>query len=387
MSKGAPVDSLKSEAGKALEHLDAICTSPSFAPSKRCQEFLRYIVLETVEGRGDQIKERNIAREVFGKGEDFEPGEFSLVRVKAGELRKRLSDYYQSTPGDGIRIELPPGSYVPRICAHPEPAVAAAAAEPRLDPRLEPVVIPPPPPVHRRRFLWLACGTAAAASAAGLYPLLHHKAGPLDELWRPVFATKVPLLIFIPVMREKDGSITEWVGIGPSAALRRAADFLTSHRYPYHLRFGSELTFSQLREQPSLLLGGFEVEWTLRMTHDLRFAPYEDPNTGLRAFIDRQTKQTWEEVKHAPNPYVDVDYGILCRLFDSVSGQIVFLAVGTQTFGTEGAASLLFDPSLFAAVIQRAPANWDTKNFQVVIRVAVIGTTPSPAEIVATHFW
>ena len=377
-----PVDSLKSEAGRALEHLEAVCQSASFVSSRRCQEFLRYIVLETVEGRGDQIKERNIAREVFGKGDDFEPGEFSLVRVKASELRKRLFDYYQSTPQNGIRIELPPGSYVPRISTQQKSPVV----EPPLEPVQAPAQPPLQPPLHRRRFLWLASG-AAAAAAAGLYPLLRYKSDPLDRLWRPVFATRQALLIFIPVMREKDGAITEWVGIGPAAALRRAADFLTSHRYPYHLRFGSELTFSQLREQPSLLLGGFEVDWTLRMTHDLRFVPYQDPNTGLRAFIDRQTKQTWEEVRHPPNPYVDVDYGILCRLFDSVSGQIVFLAVGTQTFGTEGAASLLFDPALFARFIQHAPSDWEMKNFQAVIRVSVIGTTPSPAEIVATYFW
>lgn len=379
MNKGAPADSLKSKMSKAVEHLEAICTSPFFVSSKRCQEFLRYIVLETVEGRGEQIKERNIAREVFGKGDDFEPGEFSLVRVKAGELRKRLSDYYQAAPEDGLRIELPPGSYVPRICTlREEPA---AAPEPAV------TLAPAPRPFNRRRFAWLAGCTLGAAGAAGLYPLLHHKPDPLDLLWRPVFATRAALLIFIPVMREKDGSLTEWVGIGPAAALRQAADFLTRHRYPYHLRLGSGLTFSQLREQPSLLLGGFEVDWTLRMTRDLRFAPVEDSNTGERAFIDRQTKQTWKAVKHPPNPYVDVDYGILCRLFDSVSGQIVFLAVGTWTFGTEGAASLLFDPALFAGLIQHAPANWETKNFQAVIRVSVIGTTPSPPELVASYFW
>jgi hypothetical protein len=95
----------------------------------------------------------------------------------------------------------------------------------------------------------------------------------------------------------------------------------------------------------------------------------------------------WTAVKHPPNPYVDVDYGILCRLFDSITGQIVFLAVGTQTFGTEGAASLLFNPELFAQVVKQAPSNWETRNLQAVIRVSVIGTTPSTPQLVATHFW
>lgn len=378
MKTDGSIDASNLPAASVREHVDNICSSPYFISTKRCQQFLRYVVGESIEGRGEQIKERNIAHEVFGKGTNFEPGEYSLVRVKAGEVRKRLSDYYEATPSNGIRIELPVGSYVPRIHTTQEPAP--------FEPGSAPASVATKG-VSRRRFLWMAGGAACLAGAASLVPLLRRKPAPLDLLWRPVFATKTPLLIFIPVMHESNGAMTEWVGIGPTAALRRAADYLDAKRYPYHLRFGSELTFAQLREQPSLLLGGFEVEWTQRMTHDLRFAPYVDPQTGLRAFIDRQTNQTWTEVKHPSNPYVDVDYGILCRLFDPATGQIVFLAVGTQTFGTEGAASFLFSPELFAGVARHAPAGWESKNLQAVVRVSVIGTTTTNPQLVATHFW
>ena len=97
-----------------------------------------------------------------------------------------------------------------------------------------------------------------------------------------------------------------------------------------------------------------------------------------------------EPVKRPENPYVDVDYGILCRLFDSTNGQIAFLAFlafGTQTFGTESAANFLFYPELFSSLIKQAPSNWETKNIQAVIRVSVIGTTPSTPQLVASCFW
>lgn len=361
-----------------MEHLDGICASPCFVSSKRCQQFLRYVVVETMHGRGELIKERNIAQEVFAKGDDFEPGEHSLVRVKAGEVRKRLSDYYESASDKRIRIELPVGSYVPRIHTNEAPPLVAGLGQAATSGAR---------PVGRRRFFWMAGGSLGLLGAASTVPLFRARTTPLDLLWRPVFATKAPLLIFIPVMHEPDGDMTEWVGIGPAAALRRGADFLDAHHYPYHVRFGAELTFAQLREQPSLLLGGFEVDWTLRMIRDLRFAPLLNAQTGQRSIIDRQTKQTWTPVKHPPNPYVDVDYGILCRLFDSATGQIAFLAVGTQTFGTEGAASLLFNPELFSQLVAQAPSNWMTKNIEAVIRVSVIGTTPSTPQLIATHFW
>jgi hypothetical protein len=363
------------------KHLDLLFLSSSFAGSKRCQEFLRYIVLEVVEGRADQINERNIAHEVFGKGTSFEPSEDSLVRVKAREVRKRLTDYYQTAPDSSIKIELPLGGYIPLV----QRSLNLSLRDNFPDQEAS----SPARPMGRRRFAWILGGMAGAfgITSVAIPPLLQLRSSPLDLLWRPIFASKAPLLIFIPVMQLKDGSITEWVGIGPSAIYGRAAQFLTRYHYPYQLRFGSDLTFSQMREQPSLLLGGFYSMWTLMMTHNLRFAPLSNDNKTEQAFIDTQTKQIWKPVQHPPNPYVDVDYGILCRLFDAETRQISLVAVGTRTFGTEGAAGILFDPNSFADVLQHAPHNWETKNFEALIRVSVIGTTPSSPQVIATYFW
>ncbi len=364
------------------QHLDTLFDSPNFATSKRCQEFLRYIVFEAVEGRADSIKERNIAHQVFGKGTSFESSEDSLVRVKAREVRKRLSDYYQSVPDSGLRIEIPLGGYVPLVHRSQNPVASGALPDGVAQNIAR--------PLNRRKFAWMLGGALGVlgATSASVSPLFRHRSSPLDLLWRPVFASKAPLLIFIPIMHLKDGSLTEWVGIGPTSIFGRAAEFLTKHNYPYHLRFGADLTFSQMREQPTLLLGGFDSMWTLMMTRGLRFAPITTDDDGIeQAFIDRQTKQIWKPIQHPPNPYVDVDYGILCRLFDSATRQISLVAVGTRTFGTEGAASILFDTEMFSDLLKHAPIHWETKNFQALIRVSVVGTTPSTPQLLATHFW
>lgn len=362
---------------QTIEHLDAVLASPCFATSRRSQEFLRYIVMETVHGRGDQIKERNIAQEVFGRGTDFEPGEDSLVRVKAREIRKRLAEYYDSTPAGCIRIELPLGGYVPQIRATceshkeeiPNNEVAVAGK-----------------PITRRRFMWLLGGSGTALGAASIATMFYRPRRPLDLLWTPVFATKTPMLIFIPVLKDRaTGALDDRVGIGPAAALRRAADFLTRHKYPYHLRFGADLTYSQLREQPSLLLGGFSSDWSLRMTRDLRFSLKRD--NADQVIVDNSSGRTWQAVNPTANGYADQDYGILCRLFDSASEQIVMLAAGITTFGTEAAANTFFDSVAFDQVVQQAPDNWSQKNLQAVVRVSIIGTTPSSPQIVASHFW
>jgi hypothetical protein len=377
--------------GRAIEHLEEILSSPAFSSSKRCQQFLRYIVIEATNGRSEAIKERNIALEVFGKGTDFEPGEDSLVRVKAREVRKRLSEYYESGADHGLKIELPVGGYIPRIhstakqipkpgTSQPEPpaladAVPAAAGSP-----------------SRRKFGWMLGGALggalSVAGAVSFAPLISHRSGPLDRLWRPIFDSKVPLLIFIPVLTDRgNGLLTDRVGIGPAAVLRRASDFLTARNYPYHLRFGADLTFAQLLEQPSLLLGGFSSIWTERVTSGLRYTLDASDNESSGCIRDTKTGQRWKSVGARPNGYADQDFGLLCRLFDSQSGQIVLLAAGITTFATEGAGSVFFNTASFSALLRHAPANWETKNFQAVVRVSIFGTTPSSPEIVATYFW
>jgi len=384
MPTETPSAPLTSSTDQVMEHLQAICKSSAFLPSKRSQEFLRYVVMEALHGRADLIKERNIAHEVFSKGDDFEPGEYSLVRVKAGEVRKRLADYYKSASEEAVRIELPVGSYAPRIhfsgkTAVPDPFPAEPAITAAEDKTGK---------SSRRRFLLAAGGTVTAAVvAACTWPLLRPKPA-LDLLWRPVLATRQPLLIFLPVLHETDDDLTDLVGIGPVVALRQAADFFTEHHHPYNLRFGADLTFSDLREQPSLLLGGYTADWTRRILSNLRYVPFASGDVQVeRSFVDTQTKKVWTAIRRTQTPYADTDYGVLCRLFDSISGQIVFLAVGTWTFGTEGAASLLFQPDHFSALMQQAPKNWESKNFQAVVRVSVIGNTSSPPQIVASHFW
>lgn len=361
-----------------LRHLQSLLESPAFVSSKRCKEFLSYIVLESVHGRGDQISERSIAYEVFGKGNDFEPGEDSLVRVKAREVRKRLSDYYGATSESGIRIEIPLGSYSPLIQAVTDQGPASTPEQPKRDARR----------FDRRRFAGMLGGTVALVGAGCTYPLLHHRMTPLEMLWQPVFKTRKPLLIFVPLFTDKaTGLLTDRVGIGPSAILSTAASFLGKENCPYHIRFGADLTFSQLREQPSLLLGGFSSVWTLRMTRNLRFTLSDLQDPKEQVVLDRQTHQVWKPVNRQPNGFADQDYGIVSRLFDEESGQIVLIAAGVTTFGTEGAANMLFDPVAVANLVAKAPRNWATKNFQAVIRVSILGVTPSIPELVAAYFW
>lgn len=104
------------EEARILRHLHILLESKFFRTAPRLRDFLRYVVIETLAGRGQQIKEYSIGVNVYGRRPDFNPKEDAIVRVEAIKLRARLAAYYHSA-GDSrsIQILLPKGGYVPCI--------------------------------------------------------------------------------------------------------------------------------------------------------------------------------------------------------------------------------------------------------------------------------
>ena len=114
--------------------LDRILSSTTFQQVDRLKRFLRFIVTEHVEGRGDELKEYVVGVQVFGKESTFDPRTDPIVRVQARRLRARLERYY-ATEGehDELIIELPKGGYAPvirqrEIRQHPHRSLGAFLA-------------------------------------------------------------------------------------------------------------------------------------------------------------------------------------------------------------------------------------------------------------------
>src|SRR5580692_1509297 len=125
------------------EEMTRVLASHEFRSSKRSQDFLRFVVEHTLRGSADILKERTIGIEVFGRPTSYDPSDDATVRVKAGEVRKRLGLYY-STQGaaNPLRIEVPSGGYVPEFHV-----MDISRAEP---PRVEPALAVPSPGIELR---------------------------------------------------------------------------------------------------------------------------------------------------------------------------------------------------------------------------------------------
>jgi hypothetical protein len=96
-----------------LSQIDKLTSSHVLHGSESLCKLLRYLARHVLDHPGTPIKEYQIATEVFGRSSDFDPQLDSMVRVQAGRLRVKLSEYHA---GDGaedpIIVELPKGTYV-----------------------------------------------------------------------------------------------------------------------------------------------------------------------------------------------------------------------------------------------------------------------------------
>jgi TolB-like protein len=107
-------------------HLEQALSSPLFRKAERQARFLRFVVDAALQSPEAPIKEFEIAIAVYGRRTDYDPRTDPIVRVEAARLRARLREYYEVTPPQRVRIDIPKGQYVPLFIpveAGPAPAV------------------------------------------------------------------------------------------------------------------------------------------------------------------------------------------------------------------------------------------------------------------------
>ena len=220
-----------------------ILASPEFCSSQRCQEFLRFVVEQSLAGHADVLKERTIGVEAFGRATDYETNLDGVVRIKASEVRKRLSLYYAgSGKAAKVVIELPVGNYVPTFTARESSSSSNGSAE-RNSERAAAVsenqIKDDGGSEHRSRrsligITLIAIAAAAAISLSAYWWRSHHAASVLNEFWEPLLRGPGPVLIaaaYVPVyahdarMPNDQGELTlmpdQYVGGGDLVAAAR----------------------------------------------------------------------------------------------------------------------------------------------------------------------
>jgi hypothetical protein len=366
------------------EQLDRILSSSLFKNSKRYPNLLRFVVERALEGHTDPLKERTLGIEVFGREPDYDTNLDPVVRTTAVEIRKRIAQYYHEVGHEvEIRIDFPPGTYMPEFRMPPKPAVVA-----------------PSPEVSRPELRKKPVYTAVLLLTAGVFALVIARywfaPSPLERFWSPVLNSSDPVSIFIgqnagdaPVKTLMELQDSEKVAFADSTALAKITGLLMSHRRTFRTRLQPSAEMEDLRDGPAILIGAFNNSWALRLTGQSRFHFMRTPATDSSWIQDNQHPEMtkWSHVMSTPYSEITEDWAIVSRVVDPTTGRVVVTASGLAKFGTEAAGDFLTCAKCMAEMASAAPAGWYRQNMQIVIAANVIGRAAGQPRVVATYFW
>ena len=372
------------------QELDRVLASHEFRSSKRSQEFLRYVVEHALSGQGEMLKERTIGIEVFGRPTSYDPSDDATVRVKAGEVRKRLGLYYSSEGAHNpVRIELPSGTYVPEF---------QTPAAPTPIP-----IVPVKAPARKTRFSvrYIAAGVGLLAVAALFWIAPWRAATALDQFWAPLLAGSSPAFVcaaFVPVWGlDRDPSGTppvqtadfvalndQFVGGGDLIATSRLTAMLTRMKRPYRLKVGNDVTFADLRSGSAILVGYSYTRWK-EISSQMRYLIEVSPS--FAGITDNGRRTEWAIANLPRDRRTTEDYAIVTRVFHADTHATLVEIAGITQYGTDAASDLVTNNDLMNEEFAKASPGWQKKNLQLVVHVKVIGGAPSSPKVVARYFW
>jgi hypothetical protein len=410
LSEQAEIWTPSSEEEKAavLAQLERLLQSPHFHKSKRFPVFLKYVVREALAGRADNLKERTLGIEVFGKDPSYDTTEDPIVRVTAGEIRKRIAQYYQE-PGHEreIRLLLPSGSYVPQFC-FTEDSKEASRSPARVastEPLAPAPLLGAAPP---RSISWgkrvVVAGVLAAAVAGGLTWHAFHRSA-LEEFWTPFVNSPDPVLFCIadqsqystitlrdaadPLRQTTLNDHMVTVIIDDISPLVNIAGLLQTYGRTYRVQGETATTLTDLRRSPSVFIGAFDNGWTLRLTAPLRFHFANNPEMTRFWIEDRNhpDKKDWLLDRPHQDTGTYKDYAIVARMIDANTDRFVVVAAGIARGGTVAAGEFLVDARHLDELVRQAPKDWSRKNLEVVLETQVIDGRSGPPRIDAVYAW
>src|SRR5271156_1515603 len=123
------VPKTEEEKDQVRRQMERLLETAHFKNSRRYPALFRFIVEETLEGRGEFLKERLLGVRVFNRPTDYDTADDPIARVTIAEIRKRIAQYYHEEAHESeMRIELMPGRYEPEF--YPRKAATLPASEP-----------------------------------------------------------------------------------------------------------------------------------------------------------------------------------------------------------------------------------------------------------------
>jgi hypothetical protein len=397
------------EQARVERQLERVLAHSSFRNSRRYQAFLRYIVEEKFRDNGAHLKERMIGVSVFQQPLNYDTNANSVVRVTAGEIRRRLAQYYlEATLEDEILIELPVGSYVPKFHIRdvaPPPETILLDLERQLPPGGEefskqeiPVVQESANPSkaaawsHTAIIALFISSCLLLVSFAVAFATRRGTTTETDRIWKGAFGSQNVLLCagsLDTVRRSESHAQVQHSYVGFSFTTARTAVIIgTAIGHAGGSAFllpEQDTNFGDLQRSPAVLIGAFSNEWTLRLQAPLRYQFFRSSDGSLAGIVDTKNPGSKRFMIDASQP--TRDYGIVAHFRSPTTGQSTVIAAGLAMHGTAAVRMFLSSPELLKEFSKSAPSGWEKRNYEIVLASDLINNLADPPTVVDAYFW
>ncbi len=399
------------------ELLGEILTSPAFKGSRRSQQFLQHIVNRTIDGRADELKERNLGVELFARPATYDTGEDAIVRVTASDVRKRLQQFYLVNNPE-IRIELVSGSYTPEFRR-----VELTVVEPK-----QIAEVKHPAKVGRPWGRVALCGAAALLILAslGLWARQHSanlsvgNISPWSRILKPNRQTVLVLsdpdisaaqsLMAAPLSLSDYANGNYWPNLGAfSPDLQRSLRTMRGANVPavdvataLNIDRLAQTVTAQVKTSPArtLKLADFKTDGDFILLGSPRSNPwsglfqdqldFDFVYDGGQEVIRNKSVRPGEKVSYIPTTRgwgTGQAFAIVALLTNPGQSGSILLLAGTQAEGTEAAGKLVTNLEALTRTLEKcAVKQGDSQgNFEMLLEVHTMAGSPNTFDVAACH--
>jgi hypothetical protein len=365
---------------------------------------LKYIVDATLDGRSGDLKERTLGVEVFGRDPNYDTSADPVVRLSAGEVRKRIAQYYHENGfGTRVQIELPLGSYVPEFLLRgPEtPEERSESVTERLS-----VTGNQAPAGRNRLVIGILGATALLAVAVAFGTYAYNRASAsrssvIDKFWGPLVKPAEPVLIVVgpgnraktPIPETETTSFgvhttspNHHISLASATALANVAGVLHERGIAHVIKEEAETSLTDMHSRPLILIGANNNAWTMRLVGLLRF--HFTPNPMVQILdAENPGNSDWRIDFSKPYSSISTDYAIVARYDDPTTEGPVMVIAGIGPFGTEAASAFVVTPQYLEQIAKQLPAGWENRNLEMVLKTEVINGKAGPPQLVSSAIW
>lgn len=412
--------------------IEKLANSPVLHGSESLCKLLRYIAKQALDHPGAALKEYQIATEVFGRPDDFDPQVDSMVRVQAGRLRAKLAEYYSGADAtdDPIFVEMPKGAYV--LSFHERGADGKNHGAGTVEAQPQQHVGKPGHPQELEhtaqqipRTWAIAVGVLALLLVAALTVmgalLLTRRTGEniggadrgevpavFSTFWRGfVTGPEEPWVVFSNAafvgrpdvgMRYYDASrdlhapiLDHYTGVGEVLAVHELDKVFGMLHQDIRLKRGSLFSLDDAKNNDLIFIGSPSENLTLLEIPGSQQFVFKQVQSGARRGnmeiinVHPENGEAKEFLASPSDQALTEDYSVVALVRGLTRTRSELILAGTTTIGTQAAVEFVSRQQTLEDLLQRMSVSKasELKPFEAVLRVRVVRGVPVETKIVA----